>query len=214
MTSDERLDRLVDGLAAGLRPVPRLRSPGVRATGWIACVVALGAVLWVFAGRERALVQLTATPDLRIAAGGALLTAVLAAVAAFELCLPDRSRTWALVPLPAAALWLGASGWGCLRSPPPGLGSISLQGTAGCLGFILGVSVPLSAVLLVLLARAHPLQPGLVAVVAGLAAAAGSAVLLTLFHPFDASWTDLSVHVVAVGLVVLANRAFAPRVLI
>ena len=38
-----------------------------------------------------------------------------AAMAAFELSLPDRRAAWALLPLPALVLWIGASGMGCLR---------------------------------------------------------------------------------------------------
>ena len=47
---------------------------------------------------------------------GWIATTVSAAFAAFELSLPDRSRAWALLPLPAAALWVGASGLGCMRA--------------------------------------------------------------------------------------------------
>ncbi len=40
-------------------------------------------------------------------------TGVLAAVAAFLVALPDRSPRWALLPLPALAVWLASLGWGC-----------------------------------------------------------------------------------------------------
>ena len=43
-----------------------------------------------------------------------LLTGATAVVAAAHLALPDRSRRWALLPLPFLALWLTASGVGCL----------------------------------------------------------------------------------------------------
>ena len=64
-----------------------------------------------------------------------------------------------------------------------------------------------------MLRRACPLQPGLTAAVAGLAAAAAAATLLNFFHPFDAAATDLAVHVFAVALVIVANRAFSGRLL-
>src|SRR5262245_64698214 len=96
--------------------------------------------------------RLSAAPDLGLAAIGSALTAVLAALAAFELSLPDRKPIWALLPLPAALLWIAASGMGCLRSwfvsdtrVPP------LAETGDCLAFILGLSLPLAAVLIVLL---------------------------------------------------------------
>src|SRR5262245_15218733 len=79
--------------------------------------------------------------------------------------------------------------------------------------FIVGLSVPFSALLVVMLRSAYPLQPGLTALIAGLAAAAAAATLLNLFHPFDAAATDLVVHAIAVALVLLAVRAFSSRLL-
>jgi hypothetical protein len=82
-----------------------------------------------------------------------------------------------------------------------------------CLAFILGLSAPLSALLVLMLRRAATLQPGLTAAVAGLASAAAAAMLLTVVHPFDASAVDLAVHVGAVLAVVAANRALVGRLL-
>ena len=73
--------------------------------------------------------------------------------------------------------------------------------------------MPLSALLIVMLRRACPLQPGSTALIAGLAAAAAAATLLNFFHPFDAAATDLSVHAFVVALVILANRTFSGRLL-
>ena len=64
-----------------------------------------------------------------------------------------------------------------------------------------------------MLRNAYPLRPGLAAATAGLASAAAAATLLNLFHPYDASATDLVVHVVAVGLVIAANQAYGGRLL-
>jgi hypothetical protein len=139
---------------------------------------------------------------------------VLAAIAAFQLSMPDRNRLWAVLPLPAAVLWIAASGAGCLRAwLVPGMHAAALDDSKNCVAFIVAVSVPLSAVLLVMLRRAHSLQPGLAAVSAGLASAAAAATLLNLFHPYDASVTDLAVHTVAVAVVILANRAHGGRML-
>ncbi len=135
-------------------------------------------------------------------------------VAAFQLSLPDRSPLWALLPLPAALLWIGASGAGCLRVwLVPGVHPADLDDTKDCLAFILALSVPLSALLLGMLRRGHALRPGLTAVVAGFASAAAAATLLVFFHPYDASATDLAVHVVTVALVIIANRAYGGRML-
>ena len=82
-----------------------------------------------------------------------------------------------------------------------------------CVLFIVLVSVPLSALLIVLLRRAAPLRPRRVAALGGLAAAAAAASLLTLFHPEDVSFIDLVMHAAAVALVVVANEIWSGRFL-
>jgi len=153
-----------------------------------------------------------AEPDMWLAASGSALTAVLAAFAAFKLSLPDTPRAWAWLPLPAALLWIGASGLGCLRGwLVPETYVAPLSETMECLAIILALSVPFSALLFVMLRQAYPLQPGLTAVVAGVAVAAAAATLLNFFHPFDAAATDLAVHAFAVALVVLLSRTIGAR---
>ena len=138
---------------------------------------------------------------------GSIATTVSAAFAAFELSLPDRSRAWALLPLPAAALWVGASGLGCMRAYMlPGTHFAAIGETRDCLLFIIALSVPLSAALIVMLRRAYSLAPPLTAAMVGLASAAAAATLLNFFHPFDATAADLGVHVVAVAIVVAAAQ--------
>jgi hypothetical protein len=212
--AQSRHERIIRSLAADLKPVRPLRPPGLRALIWLAVVAAAAFVLAAVADRPAVAARLVAAPDMWLAAAGSALTMVLAAIAAFQLSLPDRNRLWALLPLPAALLWLGASGAGCLRTwlvadiHPAVLGE-----SRDCIAFILAVSVPLSALLLAMLRRAYPLHPGLAAAIAGLASAAAAATLLNFFHPYDASATDVAVHVIAVSLVIVANRAYGGRML-
>jgi hypothetical protein len=207
-------DRLIRDLAVDLAPVRLLPAPGVRALLWLAVVAAIAIALTVIADFAAAWHRVIAAPDLWLAVIGSTLTAVLAAIAAFELSLPDARRAWALLPLPAVLLWVGASGVGCLRAwVLPDTHIAALDETGECLLFIVGLSVPLSVLLLAMLRKACPLQPGLTAIVAGLASAAAAATLLNLFHPFDAAATDLTVHVLAVAVVVVVNRALGGRVL-
>ena len=206
-------DRLIHGLAADLKPVRRLSSPVSRALGWLAVVAALAVGLAVFANLEAMWQRLTAAPDLWLAVVGSTLTAVLAAIAAFELSLPDASRGWAVLPLPAALLWVAASGFGCLRVWIAPQTHVAALGEArDCLVFIVALSVPLSALLLMMLRRAFPLYPGLTAAIGGLAVAAAAATLLNFFHPFDAAATDLGVHAAAVAIVIVVNRALGGRI--
>jgi hypothetical protein len=57
-----------------------------------------------------------ATPDMGLAFASGLGTAILAAAAAFLTSVPGRSPWWSVLPLPPLALWVGASGAGCLRN--------------------------------------------------------------------------------------------------
>jgi hypothetical protein len=212
--SDQSPERLIGRLAADLAPVRPLASPSLRALGWLAVVAATAVALASFADVSAMWHRLAGATDLWVAVLGSAATAILAAIAAFELSLPDARRAWALLPLPAALLWIGASGFGCLRTwLAPETHVADLNEARDCLMFIVGLSVPLSALLVMMLRRACTLQPGLTAGIAGLAVAAAAATLLNFFHPFDAAATDLAVHAGAVALVVGANRAFSGRLL-
>ena len=207
-------DQLIGALAANLRPMRPLPPPALRTLLWLMLVAAVAAVLATFSDLAVMWHRITATSDMWLAVLGSIATMVTAAFAAFELSLPDRSRAWALLPLPAAALWVGASGLGCLRAYVlPGTHVAAIGETRDCLLFIIGLSVPLSAALIVMLRHGYSLAPPLTAAMAGLAAAAAAATLLNFFHPFDATATDLAVHAVAVAIVVAAAWAFGTRTL-
>lgn len=209
-----RHDSLIGQLTADLAPVRRLPPPALRALGWLAAVAAIAVALAVFSDLHAMWVRITAAPDSALAVIGSLATAILASIAAFELSMPDARRAWAWLPLPAALLWIGASGFGCLRGwVLPESHVAVLDESQDCFLFIIALSVPLTLLMLLMLRRACPLEPGLTAIVAGLAVAAAAATLLNFFHPFDAAATDLAVHVVAVALVIAANRAFGGRIL-
>ena len=211
---NERHDRLIGALAAELAPVRRLPRPVLRTLFWLLLVAAIAAALATFSNLAATWQRINASPDMWLAALGSIATAAAAAFAAFALNLPDRSRAWALLPLPAAALWIAASGLGCLRAHVlPGTHVAATGERRDCLLFIIGLSVPLSAALIVMLRRGYSLAPHLTAAMAGLAAAAAAATLLNFFHPFDAAASDLAVHAVAVALVIAAARALGGRVL-
>ena len=206
-------DRLILDLAADLRPVRRLSPPLLRALVWLAALAGLGLALAAFANLEAVWQRISAAPDLWLAVIGSAMTAILAAIAAFELSLPDASRAWAALPLPAALLWVGASGLGCLRDFIAPQSHVAVMSEMGdCLMFIVFLSVPLSALLFAMLRRGYPLYPGLTAVIGGLAVAAAAASLLNFFHPYDAAATDLLVHAVAVAVVIAGIRALSGRI--
>jgi hypothetical protein len=204
--------RLIARLAGELRPVVVLPSPWRRAALWLGAVLWFGLLLSIFADFSMLRARLMATPDMGLSELGAMLTAVLAAVAAFQTSVPGRSPHWAWLPAPFVLLWLGASTLGCLRlGPIPGTVPESPMHPAVCAWFLLMVSLPMAFMLIVMLLRACPLRPALTASLGGLASAAAAAALLTLIHPFDATAEDLLVHLAAVVLAVLATRWLGGR---
>lgn len=214
MSSAMRHQTLIDTLGAQLTPVRRLWPPWLRTLGWLLAVALIAAALLAHYGIHPMLRRWDGAPDLAWAAAGAVLTAVCAAWAAFVLGVPGRSRAWAWLPLPGALLWIGASGFGCLRTwLAPDTSIATLHQSADCLVFIVGFAIPLSALMVWLLRRACPLRPVLTAVLVGLASAAASASLLEICHAYDAAATDLLTHAAAVGIVVLANAALDGRLL-
>jgi len=214
MSDPRRHEALIDTLGAELVPVRRLLPPWLRTLGWLLVVTAIASVLLMHYGIVPMLQRWAGATDLACAGVGALLTAITAAWAAFSLGVPGRSPRWAWLPLPAALLWLGASGLGCLRVwIAPATHVPDMQEAGDCLQFIISFSVPLSALLVWLLRRACPLRPVLTAVMIGLASAAASASLLEICHAFDATATDLLMHALAVGLVIAANAAMGGRLL-
>src|ERR1700742_1359165 len=116
MSESGNLSQLIGELSADLEPVRPLAPPWLRALYWLAAVLGLALLLIGI----RVFLNWNGAPEVdpyvvpgAIASG---ITALLSAFAAFELSLPDRSRLWALLPLPAFAVWIGINGLGCVAS--------------------------------------------------------------------------------------------------
>ncbi|WP_408903028.1 NrsF family protein [Methylobacterium radiotolerans] len=202
-------DKLVADLAEGLKPVRPLPAPGVRAVFWFGGAMLVGLILATRMDAGDLLIRMRA-PNLMLAALGAMSTAVTAALSAFATAVPGRSGAWALLPLPAVVLWIGASGLGCLYGRiVPGTGISGPHDMRMCLGVLVCVSVPLSALMVVMVRRACPLRPNLTAALGGLAVAAVAATMLMPFHPYDATATDLALHAAVLLGVIGLNRILA-----
>ena len=117
-----------------------------------------------------------------------VFTAVLAAVAAFIVSLPDRSRLWLLLPVPALALWVSTISYQCLTdwvSIQPD--RIRLGEAADCFATLILTSIPLWLAMLLMLRYVALLRSAAAAVAASLAVGAIASTALSLFHPLDAS---------------------------
>jgi hypothetical protein len=202
-------ERLIEQLVENTEPVRRLRPPLIRAALWLFFASIIGTLVILSFAHLAVFERRAEDPKLVSELCGTLLTGIAAVIASFYLSLPDRSSAWALLPLPPLALWIASSGYSCYRHWITfGPGGWELGDSANCFRFILATSVPLGICLWVVLWRARPLSPARVSAVAGLGVAALAAFLLQFFHPFDVTFMDLAVHLVAVMVVVAIATAF------
>lgn len=207
-------ESLIHALGQQLTPVRRLPPPWLRTAGWLLAVAVIAAMLLMHYGAGSMMHRWAAEPDIAVAGIGAIMTAVMAAWAAFTLGVPGNSARRAWLPVPWLLLWVGASGLGCMHDwLGPSAHVARINEASDCLIFIISLSVPLSALLVLLLRRACPLRPVLAAVMIGLASAAASAALLEICHAFAVAATDLLTHAMAVAFVVIVNAVMGGRLL-
>ena len=199
-------------LCADAKPVRRLRPPLVRAALWLLFAGLVLVVLAALLGTRPDLAERVRQPTFVGALAGALLTGVLAAVAAFYLSLPDRSRLWLLLPVPALLLWISTIGYGCLTDwisiEPDG---VRLGTTLECFATLVLASLPVSLTMLVMLRHAARLYPTAVAMMGGLASSGIAATALSLFHELDASVMVLLWNLGAAALIVAFGGIFGRR---
>lgn len=205
--------RLIEQLATRATPVRRLPSPLWRCGLWLVLVLAIAAIVVIGLGLRPGVLQAMAAPTTALEWLASLLTGVLAGYAAFQVSVPGRSSTWAWLPLPAIALWLGGIGWGCLRDFAQ-LGNAAFAfhaASSECAWAITLVSLPLGLVLLLLVRHAGAVRPAPTALLAALSAAALSAATVSLIHEGETAWMVLLWHLGAVALLSLSSWACSRR---
>ena len=179
---------VIESLVADARPVRRLRPPALRALCWLMLAALMLALVAVGHGVRPDLMLKLRQPVFTAGVVAALMTGVLAAMAAFIASVPGRSRWWLLLPAPALAAWISTIGYGCLTDwVSVGPEGISLGETARCFATLALTSIPLSLAMLIMLRYMAHLSPAPVAMMGSLAVAAMTAVALSLFHPLEAS---------------------------
>lgn len=203
---------LIASLAANAAPVRRLRPPLLRAGLWVGFAAVVLALFTALHGVRSDFAQRLGEPNFALGMAGALITGILAAVAAFELSIPDRSKLWIWLPAPALVLWASTIGYGCFANWV-GLGpdGIQLEAALRCFATLVLTSVPLSLLLLIMLRHAALVRPTIVASSASLAVAGITATALSLFHSIDATVMVLLWNVVSAALIVLVGGTFGRR---
>ena len=203
---------LIDQLAAGLTPVRRLRSPMVRAAQWLLLATVVSIMLVIALGVRPDFWQCVLDQSFVLCTGASVAMGVCATVAAFMLSLPDRSRAWVLLPLPAVAVWLSTIGYQCLTNwvaLEPDV--LSWGEAARCFSTLVVTSLPLAITILVMLRHSTPLRPVLATLTAGLAVSAITATAMSLIHNIDASIMNLVWNLGAAAAVIGASGTIGRR---
>jgi hypothetical protein len=179
---------LIKSLVADAKPVRRLRPPVIRAFLWVLYAAVIVALLVVSHGLRSDIGVRLGQPLFVTGIAASLMTGVLAAVAAFIVSLPDRSRTWLLLPMPTLVLWVCTTSYQCLTDwvsiQPDG---IRLGEAANCFATLVLTSVPLWLAMLVMLRYIGLVRSAAAAIAASLAVAAVASTALSLLHDLEAS---------------------------
>jgi len=179
---------LIDTLVECATPVRRLRPPAVRAALWLGFAGLVLALIAVGHGVRSDLMARLDEPKFAAGMGAALATGILAAIAAFMISLPDRSRWWLVLPLPGLAFWITTISYGCFADwVSAGPDGIRFGEEVRCLALLVLTSVPLAVALAVMLRYAALVRGSTVAMMGSLAVAAITASALSLFHNHDAT---------------------------
>ena len=205
---------LIESLAKNAGPVKKLRSPIIRATCWLFFAVLGLALVTITHGVRSDLAARLEEPIFLFGLATSVLTGILAAIASFVISLPDRSRLWIFLPIPALLAWMSTISYGCLThwvAPMPTEGIIASE--VECFAMVLLTSIPLSLVLLRMVRYAAFYRPQPVVVMGSLAVAALVASALSIFHAHNAAALVLIWNVGLTALVVGLSGMFGRRIL-
>jgi hypothetical protein len=200
---------LIDTLVDCAAPVRRLRPPLVRAGLWLLFAALVLGIIAIANGVRPDFSERLRQPVFVISMFAALATGILATIAAFRVSLPDGSRSWLLLPLPALAVWVSTIGYGCFTDwVSIGPNGVRMGEAVRCFATLLLTSVPLSIAMLVMLRYAALLHPTAVSVMGGLAVAAMTSFALSLIHDLDATVMILVWNLGAAALIAGLSSVF------
>lgn len=199
--------KLIEHLVADLRPVARLPSPVMRTIYWLIPVLVASALL--VAGLARPDTARTISDPLqRLEVMASLITAILAAYAAFSTSIPGRAPWLSLLPVPSLLAWIAIIVYGTwLKGMQEGWSVADFRPAWSCI-FLLGAySLLPAAILVFMLRQAAPVLRERTAILAGIAIGSLSVLMLrlTLFHPPELMPEMLIEHLGAMLLVISAS---------
>jgi hypothetical protein len=193
-------DGLIDQLAANATPVRPLASPWSRTGLWLAMALPYVALVVILMSPRPDLAMQLADPRFQVEQAAALVTAILAAAAAFTCVVSGRSRAICLLPLIPLAVWLVSLGYGCLQDwrtlGPEGL---RLRVDWDCLPAAALVGIVPAIAIVAMLRRGAPLFPRATLALAGLAVGALAQAGMQVYHVGDISVMVLVWHLGSVA---------------
>lgn len=193
-------------LAAKAEPVRRIRPPILRAAMWIGFATVIVTMLGISHGLRPDLVQRFHDPIFAIRVAAALLTGMLAAIAAFLISLPDRSARCILLPLPGLVIWLSTISYGCLMDwVKLGPDDASVQRAMDCAATLVLVSVPLSLAMCLMMRSVKFLRSTETILCGALGVTGVTATALSLFHEIDATILILLWNLGTAGLLLIVG---------
>lgn len=179
---------LIAALSARPKPVRRLSPPLLRAAGWLAVAGLLLVVLFISHRLRPDFATELQSLSFRLRLIATAATGAFAAVAAFVVAIPGRSRLWLALPLPSALVWVGTVGHQCLTDwvaiGPNGMGAGE---TARCFATLVIMSLPMGLTTCLMQRHARHYGTMQVSIMSGLAISGITAFAMTLFHPLEAS---------------------------
>lgn len=176
--------RVIDDLSTRVTPATALRPPWVRASAWLSFSAAGLVLLAIIHPVREDFAARLAQPGYVACAVAALATGVLAAFAAFQVSIPDRSRRWMMLPVPTLVAWLGIVFVGpATRWIPLSQGGISLGQTLDALATLGLVGAPMVLSLLLMMRYAPAVRPVSVSLLGGLAVGGIAAAAVCVFSP-------------------------------
>jgi hypothetical protein len=206
-------DLLIQRLVEEAAPVKRLASPLRRTLAWMALAGAVLAAVVVASGLNAEALRALRAPGAAIEWSASVATGVLAAFAVFQVSVPGRSAHWRWLPLPAAMLWLGGIGAGCIRDIALlGSSAYAYQGfSVECARAIVLVSLPVGLSMLLMVRHAGVVRPTLTALLTSVSAAALSSAAVALIHDGETALMSLLWHCGPVLVLALLGAATGRR---
>ncbi|MGY2809965.1 NrsF family protein [Bradyrhizobium sp. USDA 4506] len=205
---------LIQSLANAVRPVRVIRPPLFRAACWLLIALVVVVLLAVEYGLRSDIAIQLRNPSFVVGTTASFLTGALAALSCLMASLPDRSRSWLMLPLPPLAVWMATLGYGCLTDwVSYDAGSLRMGAAFQCFATVLLVGLPLSASIFVMLRHAARLRPALVTLAAGLAVAGMTSTAMSLLYRLDATIMNLMWNLGTAVVIVIIEAIVGRRVL-